>query len=351
MNPNYPPGEADSALDQGYWVRLSGQMDRLQATVEELLAATETANSQTAALLRHLTDPERGEAISERLAELSAGQEANQAQWQAFADRLANGLNELTQALTRLNRTQFKANTLAEMKDQHVTSALATLQEVAARRDQLQEARVSQEQMRVTALRHEGRGEFAADLLPVLDGLEMALESGRALLERQRSQQATAAQARQTSSAPPTFWQRLAWALWGRGLPPGAAMPAPPPAADLIAGGVEAWLQGLEMVRTRCLALLATADIQPIQAEGQPFDPRLHLALATAERADVRDGVVVSVLRRGYRQRDRVLRYAEVVVNRAPQAVAPVDAAAGSAPAEPMGDYLRQSIASESEVK
>ena len=82
-----------------------------------------------------------------------------------------------------------------------------------------------------------------------------------------------------------------------------------------MAPEVEAWLQGLEMVRTRFLALLATADIYPIEAEGQPFDPRLHLAMATESRADVPDGTVVAVLRKGYRQRDRVLRYAEVAVN------------------------------------
>ncbi len=347
MNQNCLPSDSEPTLAQGYWVRLTGQMDRLQATVEDLLVATEAANSQTAALLRHLTDPERGQAIIERLAELSAGQESAQTQWQAFADRLSAGLNELTQALARLNRTQFRANTLAEMKDQQVTSALETLQEVAARREQLQEARAHQEQTRAAALRSEGRSEFAADLLPVLDGLEMALESGRALLDRQRSRQAEATQAA-PPVAPPTFWQRLAWALWGRGLPPGTPAPAPAPATDLIAG-MDAWLQGLEMVRARCLALLATADIEPIQADGQPFDPRLHLAMATTARGDVADGVVISVLRRGYRQRDRVLRYAEVMVNRAPQPAAPTDEGDNSSRARPTGGYLGQAVLSESQ--
>ena len=83
------------------------------------------------------------------------------------------------------------------------------------------------------------------------------------------------------------------------------------------------------MVRTRFLALLATADIYPIQAEGQPFDPRLHLAMATESRAGVPDGTVVAVLRKGYRQRGRVLRYAEVAVNHAagPETDSPTDGA------------------------
>jgi hypothetical protein len=94
-----------------------------------------------------------------------------------------------------------------------------------------------------------------------------------------------------------------------------------------------AWLQGLELVRTRFLGLLATVDIYPIEAAGRLFDPRLHLALETASRADLPDGAVVNVLRKGYRQRERVLRYAEVTVNRVagPAAEAPIGSPASSA--------------------
>ena len=66
------------------------------------------------------------------------------------------------------------------MKDEQVATALGMLQDVAARREQARKRRG-----RCTsrnggpALRAEARGEFAAELLPALDGLEMALESGR----------------------------------------------------------------------------------------------------------------------------------------------------------------------------
>ena len=193
MSPNFPSSDTASLaaqpLSQGYWVRLTGQMDRLQASLDEVLATTEAGSSQVEALLRHLTDPARSQAFDERLAGLLAGQEAGQEQWQA----LSNGLNDLAQTVAKLSRTQFKSNTLAEMKDQHVATALGTLQDVAARREQLQEARTSVEQERMASLRVEARGEFAADLLPALDGLEMALQSGRDLLERRRQQQVEAA--------------------------------------------------------------------------------------------------------------------------------------------------------------
>jgi hypothetical protein len=110
-----------------------------------------------------------------------------------------------------------------------------------------------------------------------------------------------------------------------------------------MAGEVEAWLQGLEMVRTRFLALLATAGIYPMEAEGQPFDPRLHLAMATESRSDAPDGTVVAVLRKGYRQRDRVLRYAEVAVNHVAGAAlaVPVGSSAGGAESAAPEDRLR----------
>jgi len=332
----------EPALPLGYWVRLTSQLDRLQATLDDVLVTSETGRDQTEALLHHLTDPGRGHALDARLADLIAGQEAGQAEWQAFADKLAGSMNDLTQTLAKTNRTQFKSNTLAEMKDGQVTTALGALQEIAARRGQAQEARAAHEQDRAAVLRDEARGEFAADFLPALDGVEMALASGRALLDRQRAAAvaaaAEAARPREPLSEParPAFWQRLAWALWGHGLPPGmvapdglnrppAPSPAPAPRDEVVAG-LDAWLQGLEMVRTRFLALLATADISPIRAEGQPFDPRLHLAMTIEARADAPNGAVVAVLRKGYQQRGRVLRYAEVAVNRVAE-VAPDDLA------------------------
>jgi molecular chaperone GrpE (heat shock protein) len=301
--------------------------------------------------LRHLTDPTRSQTFDERLAGLLAGQEAGQEQWQA----LSSGLSDLAQTVAKLSRTQFKSNTLAEMKDQHVATALGTLQDVAARREQLQEARTAVEQERTASLRVEARGEFAADLLPALDGLEMALQSGRDLLERRRQQQVEAG--RSALTEPPavrtSLWQRLAWALWGRGLPPGALpsrAPATDPIRDEMTDAVTAWLQGLALVRTRFLGLLATVDIYPIEAAGRLFDPRLHLAMETASRADLPDGAVVNVLRKGYRQRERVLRYAEVTVNRVagPEAEAPTGSTASAASETPGEDGQQQDMISES---
>lgn len=361
MSLNFPNDETEGdataspnqpALPLGYWVRLTGQLDRLQATLDDVLATSEAGRAQSEALLRHLTDPARERAQDERLAELIADQEAGRAEWQAFADRLAGSVDELAQALARANRTQFKSNTLAEMKEQQVATALGVLQEIATRREQMQAARQAQEEERAAALRDEAQAEFAAELLPALDGLELALASGRAMLDRQR---AAAAAGRPAEPTQPTFWQRLVWAFKGAGPPPGmAAAGATTPALNVeVVTALEAWLQGLEMVRTRFLGLLAAADIAPIPAEGQRFDPRLHLAMAIETRADAPDGAVVAVLRKGYQQRGRVLRYAEVTVNRAPAAAAQSahDAAERAPQPTQPEDRLQQAMDTESEVQ
>ena len=82
-------------------------------------------------------------------------------------------------------------------------------------------------------------------------------------------------------------------------------------------GAVEAWLQGLALVRERFLGLLSAEGIQEMQALETPFDPHLHVAVETETRDDAPPNTIVRVLRKGYRQRQRVLRYAEVVVARA----------------------------------
>ena len=337
MSPDSP--SPDVALSDppplalGYWVRLTNQIDRLQASVDDVLTVSQASESKVAALLGHLTDPDQGQALEERLANLLAGQEAGQEQWQA----LAGSLDDLGQTVAKLSRTQFKSNALAELKDEQVSSALGVLREVASRRGPAEEARTVHELERASALRLEARGEFAADLLPALDGLELALDSGRALLARRRQNDDASmpeAQAQGATSEPPrgapSLLQRSAWALFGRRLPVGSVVtstaPPVPPAPDEVADGLGAWLQGLEMVRMRFLGLLATADIYPVPAEGEPFDPRLHLAMGSDAFAGVPDGTVVAVLRKGYRQRGRVIRYAEVIVQRA--ASTPTDSAA-----------------------
>lgn len=73
--------------------------------------------------------------------------------------------------------------------------------------------------------------------------------------------------------------------------------------------------EGVEMVYQKFRDELAKLGIEPIEAEGRPFNESLHEAMMQKEAPeDVEPGTVVQVLQRGYRMNDRVLRHARVVV-------------------------------------
>lgn len=80
-------------------------------------------------------------------------------------------------------------------------------------------------------------------------------------------------------------------------------------------------LLGMDMVAKQLTDFLTASGVEPVNGEGQPFDPNLHEAVAQEASATVAEGVIVRQLRRGYKLRERLLRPATVVVSKgAPQA-------------------------------
>ncbi len=80
-------------------------------------------------------------------------------------------------------------------------------------------------------------------------------------------------------------------------------------------------LLGMDMVAKQLTDFLTASGVDPVNGEGQPFDPNLHEAVAQEASATVAEGVIVRQLRRGYKLRERLLRPATVVVSKgAPQA-------------------------------
>lgn len=107
-----------------------------------------------------------------------------------------------------------------------------------------------------------GRRETLADLLEVVDNLDRALDAARQ---------------------------------------PGAA--------------TDALLEGVDMVRRQFLGKLEGLGVKRIEAQGRGFDPALHEAIATVPAASPdQDGVIVGVVRHGYRIGEDVLRPAAVAV-------------------------------------
>ncbi|MCC6418421.1 MAG: nucleotide exchange factor GrpE [Gemmataceae bacterium] len=74
-------------------------------------------------------------------------------------------------------------------------------------------------------------------------------------------------------------------------------------------------VQGVNMVLTQFLDLLRVHGVTPIQAQGQPFDPAVHEAIAQqpAPPGTV-PNTVLHVVEEGFLNQDRVLRPAKVVV-------------------------------------
>jgi molecular chaperone GrpE len=75
-------------------------------------------------------------------------------------------------------------------------------------------------------------------------------------------------------------------------------------------------LSGMDMVAKQLSDFLTSSGVEPVNGEGQHFDPNLHEAVAQEESAEVPEGVVLRQLRRGYKLRDRLLRPATVIVSK-----------------------------------
>jgi molecular chaperone GrpE (heat shock protein) len=78
---------------------------------------------------------------------------------------------------------------------------------------------------------------------------------------------------------------------------------------------VEALLRGNELALERLDETLRRYGVHEIACEGEEFDPNTMRAVEHDVRTDVRPGMVIEVLRRGYRTAERILRYAEVNVS------------------------------------
>ncbi len=83
----------------------------------------------------------------------------------------------------------------------------------------------------------------------------------------------------------------------------------------LRSSAAEGITAGLDMVQKQLLDTLAKHGVEPIVAQGQPFDPNFHDAMLRQPSADYPEGTVVAELGRGYKIRDRVLRPTKVAVS------------------------------------
>ena len=67
-------------------------------------------------------------------------------------------------------------------------------------------------------------------------------------------------------------------------------------------------VQGVEMTLKKLRKVLEQEGVSPIECEGQVFDPSKHHAIASEERKDTPESVVVEEVRKGYMMKNRVIR-------------------------------------------
>jgi len=142
---------------------------------------------------------------------------------------------------------------IAELKEQ-VLRAQAETQNARRRAEQ------DVEKARKFALE-----KFVADLLPVADNLERAIDAGNADDEAQK-----------------------------------------------------AVLEGVELTLKSLQETLKKYKVEAISPEGEPFDPQLHQAMSMVPNPDVEPNTVLNVFQKGYTLNGRLVRPAMVVVSSAP---------------------------------
>lgn len=75
--------------------------------------------------------------------------------------------------------------------------------------------------------------------------------------------------------------------------------------------------EGAEMVEKKFLRAMEAVGVEPIDAEGKPFDPTIHEALTTVPTDNPdEDNTVAQVFQKGYRLKGVLLRPARVVVRK-----------------------------------
>jgi len=85
-------------------------------------------------------------------------------------------------------------------------------------------------------------------------------------------------------------------------------------------GNLDSFRTGVQMIYSQLRQVLQEAGLEEVLALGQPFDPQVHEAVQQQESSDVPEDHVLSLVRKGYKLKSRLIRPAQVVVARPPSA-------------------------------
>lgn len=72
--------------------------------------------------------------------------------------------------------------------------------------------------------------------------------------------------------------------------------------------------EGIRLVRENLYRILHKEGLEPIESVGKEFDSSRHEAITSISAGEEKVGVVVDEAEKGYRLKDKVIRYAKVIV-------------------------------------
>lgn len=75
------------------------------------------------------------------------------------------------------------------------------------------------------------------------------------------------------------------------------------------------FLSGFKMIYGNLITILNNNHVMEIETQGQEFDPNMHQAIITEKDENKPAGVILEVLQKGYKYKDKILRPAMVKVN------------------------------------
>lgn len=76
----------------------------------------------------------------------------------------------------------------------------------------------------------------------------------------------------------------------------------------------DVFVQGMQKVYKLFKDALSKMGLEEIEAEGKQFDPQLHNAVMQEENENYESGQIISVMQKGYKVKDKIIRYAMVKV-------------------------------------
>ena len=78
---------------------------------------------------------------------------------------------------------------------------------------------------------------------------------------------------------------------------------------------VTKYLTGFQLMYQNLVSILGKYGVEEINRVGQVFDPKLEQAMVAENHPEMEDEIVLEVLQKGYKLKDRVIRPASVKIN------------------------------------